>query len=366
LSRDTPPNTDYNTKMAQQKKVKEWFLQPSKFAKDITREQQKYPDMCIFHLSKSHCTDNCYLKKECDKVRSQPKESNVKSSTTCGATVGQLRHVTEYMYEDAVETDVPEDTQDESNDTNEADLLYFARLTNHYLRLVKTSKGTNIRHSMKYPVIVDSGANFHMFRDREFFVNITPAMGRVLLGDGKTALPIQGVGTVHCIIDGHDLLLDNVQYVPDLSESIYSLFLHIKHPGHSLTSSFENGLFIGFFLGFKTKVLVGEHDIYIDAVPQFTCDKNTTFFTTSLPSTDTSDSVCRKIQEFQSKLSDETTYLDNVLLELRRYYDTVKTKRQLDMEVPAGFRQASVHNRNVLEFISFNSSLENSSPQLNL
>jgi hypothetical protein len=170
------------------------------------------------------------------------------------------------MYEDAAETDVPEDTQDESNDTNEADLLYFARLTNHYLQLVKTSKGTYIRHSMKYPVIAGSGANFHMFRDRDFFVNITPAMGRVLLGDGKTALPIQGVGTVYCIIDGHDLLLDSVRFVPDLSESFYSLFLHIKHPGHSLTSSFENGLFIG-FLGFKTQALVGEHDIYIDAAP---------------------------------------------------------------------------------------------------
>jgi hypothetical protein len=119
--------------------------------------------MCIFHLSKSHFTENCYLKKECDRIRSQTKDSNVKPSTQSGTTVGQLRHVTEDMYEDAVETDAPEDTQDESNDTNEVDLLYFARMTNHYLCLVKASKGTNIRHSVKYPVIADSGANFHMF-----------------------------------------------------------------------------------------------------------------------------------------------------------------------------------------------------------
>jgi hypothetical protein len=34
-------------------------------------------------------------------------------------------------------------------------------MTNHYLCLVKASKGVNIRHSIKYPVIADSGANFH-------------------------------------------------------------------------------------------------------------------------------------------------------------------------------------------------------------
>jgi len=290
-SRDATNTSDYNTRMAQQKKVKEWFLQPSKFGKDIDREQKKYPDMCIFHLSKSHCTDNCYLKKECEKIRSQNKDSNTKSVTQNGTTVGQLRHITEDVYEDAVESEGIEVVQDESNDTNEADLLYFARMTNHYLHLVKNSKSTNIRHSMKYPVIADSGANFHMFRDREFFVNITPATGRVLLGDGKTALPIEGVGTIHCVINGHDLLLHNVRYVPELSESVYSLFLHIKYPGHSLNSSFENGLFIGF---------------------------------------------------------------------------PVKSKRQLNMEVPAGFRQESVHSRNLLSYLNSNTHLKDYPTSLEL
>ncbi len=55
--------------------------------------------MCIFHLSKSHFTENCYLKKECDWIRSQTKDSHVKPSTQSGTTVGQLRHVTEDMYE---------------------------------------------------------------------------------------------------------------------------------------------------------------------------------------------------------------------------------------------------------------------------
>jgi hypothetical protein len=49
---------------------------------------------------------------------------------------------------------------------------------------------------MDYPIITDSGANFHMFRDREFFLSLSPATGQVILGDGKTTLPIQGVGTI--------------------------------------------------------------------------------------------------------------------------------------------------------------------------
>jgi len=64
-----------------------------------------------------------------------------------------------------------------------------------------------------------------------------------------------------------------------------------------------------------------------------------------------------QVKDFQSRLSNETTYLDNVLLELRRYYDTVKSKRQLNMEVPAGFRQESVHSRNLLSYLNSNTHL---------
>jgi hypothetical protein len=49
---------------------------------------------------------------------------------------------------------------------------------------------------MRFPVIADSGANFHMFREKEFFTKIIPASGRVTLGDGITNLAIKGVGTV--------------------------------------------------------------------------------------------------------------------------------------------------------------------------
>jgi hypothetical protein len=73
-------------------------------------------------------------------------------------------------------------TDDFPNDTNEESLHYFACITNHYLRLVRSSNQDNPRHTMQYPIIADSGANYHMFRDPVFF--------------GKTALDIQGIGTV--------------------------------------------------------------------------------------------------------------------------------------------------------------------------
>lgn len=42
------------------------------------------------------------------------------------------------------------------------------------------------------------------------------------------------------------LFIDNIHYIPNLTETIYSLFVHIQSPCHGLQSSFEHGLFIIF------------------------------------------------------------------------------------------------------------------------
>lgn len=105
-----------------------------------------------------------------------------------------------------------------------------------------------------------------MFRDKSFFTKIFPASGKVLLGDGHTSLPIQGIVMVHCRIGEHEMLIPKVQYVPDLTESIYSIFQHIQTLGHGIHSSFDEGLFLQ-FPNFKSKALIGQNDIYEDAVP---------------------------------------------------------------------------------------------------
>jgi hypothetical protein len=150
--------------------------------------------------------------------------------------------MTEDLFVDAeLFEDTPDVIVDDSigNDTKENDLFYFVRMSNHYLRLVNSSCHHNVqpRHDMQFPVIAESGANYHMFREKEFFLHILPSSGNVILGDGKTSLPIKGVGTVQCRVGTEILTIPNVRYIPDLSESIYSLFQHIQSPGHKLESS---------------------------------------------------------------------------------------------------------------------------------
>jgi len=322
---------------AHRKKVKIWFMNPTKYSKEIAAEQAKHPNKCLYHLSKTHLTDKCNVKLECDALIASQKST---SSGTAMTNSGRLRHVTEETYEDALTEDVVEDVDENGvNDTNEEELIYFARLTNHYLRLVKVSDPSTSVSSLQYPIIADSGANHHMFKEREFFSHLVPTSGRVILGDGKTSLPIKGVGTVNCRIGKHVLFIPNVRWVPDLSESIYSLFLHIQSPNHSIRSSFEEGLLI-FFPGFETKAIVGTHDIYLDAVP---CHQNNTTVSSTVNADilQEKSSVCHHISQFQSEIDIESSKVDNILRSLRRYYNEVKTKRQLNMEVPAGFRQVN-------------------------
>jgi hypothetical protein len=186
-----PANAEsHASRMAQQKKVHEWFLNPVKFRKEIEREQKCHPDKCIYHLTKSHPTATCFVKLECEK---QVQTSKAPSTNT-SSNSGNLCYVTEDVFEDAVL-----DTDEmciavanvQGNDTNEDSLQYFALVTKHYLHLANASstKESTTRHSRSYPIIADSGANFHMFKERKFFVSLLPVNGKVLLGDGKTSLP---------------------------------------------------------------------------------------------------------------------------------------------------------------------------------
>jgi hypothetical protein len=294
------------------------------------------------------------VKLACDQLRA------TKSSSTnlISSSPGQLRHLTQDLFEDAVDTtDRIETVVSQDNDTNEDGLLYYAHLTNHYLRLAKASLKTLpiSRYTVQFPVIADSGANFHMFKECEFFTKLTPAMGKVILADGKTVLPIQGVGTVKCLVDGHELTINNVRYISDLSESLYSLFLHIQHPRQGVHSSFEKGLFLT-FPNFTTKALIGDHDIYIDMVPLQSLQVGISS-SSSLCGIDQlidfpQRNICHHIKNFQSDLQVETDYLDNLLSDLRNYYKTIKTRHQLNLEVPAGFRESSNHVKQIHHYLS--------------
>jgi hypothetical protein len=350
---------------AHRKKVKAWFMNPSKFCKEIEAEQNKHPHKCIYHLSKTHPTEECSVKKECDKLIANRKiTGNSTNGSTQSNTSGQLRHITEEISQDVEPDDEDIDVSNEDdihNDTNEAVLSYFSRVTRHYLRLVKTKPELITRHDMRFPIIADSGANFHMFKDKDFFEHISPAHGQVILGDGKTTLPIKGIGTIKLRIADNILSIDNVRYVPGLSESIYSLFLHIRTPNHGINSSFEDGLHI-IFPEFQTKAILGNDDVYLNGIPasiqdtgQIGSDKYTAN-RSGLTSVH-GQAECRHITHHDGSATITSKKESNLLCDLRQYYNEVKTKRQLNMNVPAGFRHNTSFQRRVHDF-----RLENTSP----
>jgi hypothetical protein len=239
-------------------------------------------------------------------------------------TTGQLRHITEEVFEDAADSADYESKEDmvTPNDTNDVDLLYFVHVSKHYLRLAKTTlpKTSTSRHPMCFPVIADSGANFHMFKEPEFFESIVPAHGSVILADGTTRLAIQGVGTVVCNVGEHTLRLDNVRFVPSLSESIYSLLLHIKQPNQGLESSFEGGLYLK-FPHFTVPAVIGDDDIYLDAIPIHISDaaavKQSMISTSTTCDSNKNLNFCRQVLQFQEDVEKESNYLDKLLLQLQ-------------------------------------------------
>jgi len=331
-------------RLAHQKKVRAWFMDPVKFKREIENEQRKHPGQCIFHLCDNHPTSSCNAKIEFDKLIADRNSSGPNNSAS-----GQLRHITEAImeddYEDAMD-DTPSDTMSEkiSNDTSDASLHYFTRVSNHYLHLVRSSSAVNPRHTMEYPIIVDSGANFYMFCALEFFESMSPLSGKVILGDGKTSLEIHGIGTVKLCLGGHSLSIEHVRYVPDLAESIFSLFLHIQSPGCAVHSSFDDGLSI-IFPDFQTKALIGNNNIYLDAVPSKHASVSPSILSASSmsPSCGEHQEFCRHINDFQFEIQLESKKVDHLLHQLRQYYHDVKTRCQLDLEVPAGFRHQSAH-----------------------
>jgi hypothetical protein len=196
--------------------------------------------------------------------------------------------------------------------------------------------------NVKFPIIADSGANFHMFRDIEFFESLSPVTGNVILGDGKTSVPIHGIAVIRLCIDGHTILIPDVRYVPSLAENIYSLFCHIQCQDHGLHSSFSEGLYI-IFPKFQTKAILGENDIYVDAIPSTSTliPGLSGIKSKPLPKM----SIYQNMSHFENEVQKESAKVDKLLDNLHHYYQEIKTKRLLNLEIPARFRQDNNYQR---------------------
>jgi hypothetical protein len=73
-------------KDAHQKKIRDWFMNPVKFCKHIENEQCRHPNKCIFHLSKTHSTENCSVKKECDRLLAARQNTTNSTGNTNSST----------------------------------------------------------------------------------------------------------------------------------------------------------------------------------------------------------------------------------------------------------------------------------------
>lgn len=92
------------------------------------------------------------------------------------------------------------------------------------------------------------------------------------------------------------------------------------------------------------KALIGKNDIYLDFLP--VCDASVSELSTDSSIRPSFSEKCHHVTEFQQCLDNELSYIDTILHQLREYYDTVKTKRQLGLEAPAGFRRETNQKQN--------------------
>jgi hypothetical protein len=202
-------------------KIRDWWLNPTKFGHLIEAEQAKHSGKCLYHLTKSHQSSTCTVKKECDRILASKQSLSQTTSPKSGVnTMGHLCHITE-MSDDGGEDQSEELgvaclTDDVTNDTNEEILHYFSGVSNHYLRLVRNVLPSTSRHNRAFPIIADSGANCHMFQNLAFFETLQPASVNVILGEGKTSLPIQGIGTIQLQFGQNVVSVPDVRYVPIL------------------------------------------------------------------------------------------------------------------------------------------------------
>jgi hypothetical protein len=49
-------------------KIRNWFMNPSQFKSELEAEQKKHPGKCVYQPSRTHSTDTCVVKKECERI----------------------------------------------------------------------------------------------------------------------------------------------------------------------------------------------------------------------------------------------------------------------------------------------------------
>ena len=103
--------------------------------------------------------------------------------------------------------------------------------------------------------IIDSGSTADMccnkvfFSDLHLFKNDEKHNRIVILGDGKTSVSVDGIGTIDIFLNKKRIIKQNVFFVKDLADTLISIKAHIKFNGCEVWSN-SNTLYLGFPNGF--------------------------------------------------------------------------------------------------------------------
>jgi len=122
---------------------------------------------------------------------------------------------------------------------------YSSDTVNHYLNLAQpnsslttpeTAKCNNIKAQTKNTVtfILDSAAYPHMCTIKDAFTTFTPESKykEVTLADGTSSIKVKGSGNIKCKINNKETTIEDVLFVPELQNSLFSITQHIEKQGH--------------------------------------------------------------------------------------------------------------------------------------
>eukprot|EP00957_Ditylum_brightwellii_P062812 4766064-Ditylum_brightwellii.AAC.1 len=80
-------------------------------------------------------------------------------------------------------------------------------------------------------MVIESGATVHMFN-----ISVLEQNSIVLLGDGVSFLPVNGIGTAIIYVNSKPIILPDSFYIPDLEVTLYSILEHACHKGNTFSS----------------------------------------------------------------------------------------------------------------------------------
>jgi hypothetical protein len=116
------------------------------------------------------------------------------------------------------------------------------------LSLARSVKSGNNKPPVTSYLCVDSGASRDLFPDWRYLVDykdISDAGHYVVVAD-NSHIPIQGIGTVRCQLDGHEILLRKVYHVPLLNSPLFSIRTHPRRGAGCSLITYDSGCWLNF------------------------------------------------------------------------------------------------------------------------